>query len=653
MRGIWKGLAAFVSVTLALVAPASWASHAATTLVSVSHDGLNANGYAYTTTQSISGDGRFVAFSTDASNILEGDVNGVSDVFVRDRATGITIRASVPNLGGEADGASDSPAISANGRFVAFISSAANLVAGDTNRDSRVFVRDLVAGRTELGSADSDGKPAGVYPGGVSISADARFVTFASSAPNLPHGFFSYVHVYVRDRRTGTTKLVSANSNGQAGTGHSLGAMISPNGRYVAFESWASDLVAGDTNGDGQQASSGSDVFLRDLKSGTTTRVSVTSSGAQTEGFSRQPSISGDGRYVAFLSWASDLVPGDTNAVSDIFVHDRKLGPTVRVSVASDGSQANDESFEPAISQDGKSVAFISNASNLVAGDTNRTADVFVRPLAGGGTTRESLASAGWQANSGSAFPAISGDGRFVAFTSEATNLVTTGGTGVFVRDRFYDPSSDATPGPSDVAAPATTSSVEVIDGFANEGWTSGSWRVTLSCSDGFSGCESILYVLDDGDATEYAGPFVVGDEGRHRLRFWSRDFAGNVEGAKEIALLIDRQGPSASLITQDGSIFVPPLVPVKLTASASDPALPDGAAGSGAWYVCFNARKVDVLGPPWEFVCGFRADFDGTAFSTTAELDRGTWEIRAIGVDITGNAGPASQPITIHVLGA
>ncbi len=213
------------------------------------------------------------------------------------------------------------------------------------------------------------------------------------------------------------TWRVSADSSGVDGNGGSYEPSISGDGRFVAFWSPATNLVPGDTN-------SKEDVFVHDRQSGTTTRVSVDSLGVQGNGASLFPSISGDGRFVAFQSRATNLVPGDTNGWSDVFVHDRQTGTTTRVSVDSSGVQGNLDSSFPSISGDGRFVAFYSFANNLVSGDTNGRADVLVHDRQSGTTTRVSIDSSGIQGKSLSEHPSISGDGRFVAFESAATNLV-------------------------------------------------------------------------------------------------------------------------------------------------------------------------------------------------------------------------------------
>jgi Tol biopolymer transport system component len=201
------------------------------------------------------------------------------------------------------------------------------------------------------------------------------------------------------------------------GNSNSFRPSISGDGRYVAFASRASNLVAGDTNGS-------DDIFVRDTVNATTTRVSVGIAGVEGNNNSFRPSISGDGLFVAFGSRASNLEVGDINGSDDIFVHDTVTATTTRVSVDSLGVEGNNNSFRPSISGDGRYVAFGSRASNLVAGDTNASDDIFVHDTVNMTTTRVSVGSAGVEGNNNSFRPSISGDGRYVAFGSHASNLV-------------------------------------------------------------------------------------------------------------------------------------------------------------------------------------------------------------------------------------
>jgi len=406
-----------------------------TTRVSVASDGTQGNDFSGDS--AISATGRYVAFDSPATNLVSGDTNGVPDVFVHDRKTGQTTRVSVASDGTQGDCNSDFPSLSANGRYVAFDSCASNLVSGDSNGFVDTFVHDRATGQTTLVSVASDGTQGNDSSSShVSISDTGRYVAFQSFASNLVSGDTNNtLDVFVHDRQTGQTTRVSVASDGSQGNGLSAHPSLSANGRYVAFASSASNLVSGDTNG-------AEDVFVHDRKTGRTTLVSVASDGTQGNGESAFPSISDTGRYVAFFSSASNLVSGDTNFASDIFVHDRQTGQTTRVSVASDGTQANDGSGVLSLSANGRYVAFESVASNLVSGDTNNSQDIFVHDLKMGQTTRVTVASNGTQGNGDSFDPypfSLSANGRYVAFESVATNLVsgdTNGVTDIFVHDR-------------------------------------------------------------------------------------------------------------------------------------------------------------------------------------------------------------------------
>ena len=381
-----KTIARFCSMLLllALILTPAGSVRAApgnTTRVSVATGGGQANFDSFD--PSISADGRYVAFTSDATNLVSGDTNGEQDIFVHDRQTGQTTRVSVASDGTQARSGtiygSLSPSISADGRYVAFHSYADNLVSGDTNLSPDVFVHDRQTGQTTRVSVASDGTQANNVSAHPSISADGRYVAFVSFANNLVSGDTGYVDVFVHDRQTGQTTRVSVATGGGQANGNSYGPSISADGRYVAFESDATNLVSGDTN-------FSTDVFVHDRQTGQTTRVSVASDGTPANSSAFYPSISPDGRYVAFRSRASNLVSGDTNGTWDVFVHDRQTRQTIRVSVASDGTQANGVltiSSKPSISYGGRHVAFESDASSLVSGDTNNARDIFVHSREG------------------------------------------------------------------------------------------------------------------------------------------------------------------------------------------------------------------------------------------------------------------------------
>jgi Tol biopolymer transport system component len=424
------------AIVVALVA-GRVASAQQTELVSVDSSGTQANQYSYCWGSAISADGRLVAFVSAASNLVSNDTNGWEDVFVRDRQAGTTSRVSVDSSGAEGDYGAGECVISADGRVVAFHSSATNLVAGDTNGCLDVFVHDLVTGVTERVSVDSSGVQADRNSFHPALSGDGQFVAFASYATNLVPGTNFRLDVYVHDRSSGITERVSVDSSGNQGDGNCYVPSLSADGRFVAFEGWASNLVAGDTNKVG-------DIFVHDRSTGITERVSVHSSGAQAWAACNSPTISGDGSVVAFLSGANSLVASDTNHRYDVFVHDRTTGATERVSVDSAGGEGNGDSgsFDdpscPAISQDGSTVAFSSVATNLVAGDTNDHEDVFVHDRRQGVTMRVSIDGSGAEADGDSVLGGMTPDGGSVAFSSGATNLVAgdVNATGdVFVHD--------------------------------------------------------------------------------------------------------------------------------------------------------------------------------------------------------------------------
>jgi hypothetical protein len=400
-----------------------------TEIVSVSSDGSQGNEFSWWS--SISADGRYVAFHSSASNLVDGDTNGHEDVFVRDRSVGETTRVSVASDGEQGYFGSIFPEISADGRYVVFASLAPNLVDDDTNGFEDIFLHELSTGETTRISVASDGTQANNHSYYPSISADGRLVVFQSLASNLVDADINGVDdVFVHDTSTGETTIISLASDGTQGNQWSDQASISPDGLYVAFRSYASNLVPGDTNNvcdtdhDGSYVDNCQDIFLHQRLTGETTRVSVASDGSQGNNWSGWPSVSVGGRYVVFQSWAEDMVENDTNGGSDIFIHDRLTGETARVSVASDGSQADCYSTFPSISANWRFVAFESCASNLVDGDTNGRFDVFVHDRFTHQTTRISLTSGGSQADGDSGRANISADGRYVPFDSYATNLV-------------------------------------------------------------------------------------------------------------------------------------------------------------------------------------------------------------------------------------
>ena len=420
-----------------ILLPTAAAAPGSTTRMSVAGGGAQADGRSFV--PAISADGRFATFYSDASNLVAGDTNSARDVFVRDRQTGETTRLSVDSAGAEANDDSFEPAVSADGRFVAFSSSATNLVAGDANDANDVFVRDRQANTTTRVSVGVAGATANGGSDSPSISGDGRLVAFTSAATNLVDGDTNNQRdAFVFDRQTGVTIRASLSFTDEQPILDSFTPELSADGRILVFTSYASNLVTFDDN-------EGSDVFVRDLQAGTTTRVSEYTGGFQAEGDSMRPAISADGRYVAFDSDAWNLVWGDTNDVFDVYVHDRQTGATTRVSVDDSGGQSDGASFRPSLSGDGRYVAYHSEASNLVSGDTNGAADVILFDRRSGATRRVSVSGGGGEANGDSERPAVSGSGRLVVFESDASNLVS-GDTNEFTDVFDHDPGANAPP---------------------------------------------------------------------------------------------------------------------------------------------------------------------------------------------------------------
>ena len=411
----------------------------ATTLVSVNLSGT-APANASSQPVAISSDGRYVLFDSWASDLVAGDVNGISDVFVRDLQLGTTELVSVNAAGsGTGNAYSSAGAMSQDGRFVAFTSQASDLVAGDANGNyADAFVRDLQADVTRLASIGTTGNPGNDFSYAVAVSDDGRYATFWSFASNFVAGDTNLSEdVFRRDLQSGTTELVSVNGAGdRTGNSFSVPYAASSNGRFVLLSSEATDLVAVPDANDGR------DVFLRDMQTGLTTLVSVNAGGTAAGAAESTPAaISDDGRYVAFESDANDLVAGDTADDSDVFVRDLQTGTTTLVSAASSGVKGNSSSYlaRHAMSADGRFVTFTSSASNLAPGDANQVLDVFLRDRQLGTTTLVSTTPGGQAGNGGSGSPTLSRDGRHVLLVSVATDLV--GGhdgnrsTDVFIRD--------------------------------------------------------------------------------------------------------------------------------------------------------------------------------------------------------------------------
>ena len=402
-----------------------------TELVSQPSDGSRPWGYFYN--PSISDDGRYVAFYGYSDGLVPGDTNNAYDVYVHDRQTGATTRVSVKSNGAEGNNNSYSPAISATGQYVVFVSYATNLVSGDTNDMPDVFLHNRTTGATTRVSLKAANTQANDESWGPSVSADGRYVAFYSYATNLVTGDTNNASdIFVRDVTAKTTARVSASSGGAQGDAWSETPEISDNGRYVAFTSAATNLVPGDANGDN------SDVFIRDRQANTTTLVSRDAAGNQAE-WAYGSSLSADGALVAFES-LSGLLPGGAANSYDIYVRNWQTGTIVRASVSNGGAAGDRESWDPSLSADGTAVGFTSIAANLTPGDSKSAYDIFVRKLSQNQTNLASgHAFAFTEPNNHNDCPALSLDGRYVAYCSSANNLVPSddnNGRDIFVTDR-------------------------------------------------------------------------------------------------------------------------------------------------------------------------------------------------------------------------
>jgi Tol biopolymer transport system component len=337
------------------------------------------------------------------------------------------IRASLSSSDEEGDMLSWKPEISDDGHYVVFLSQATNLVPGDTNDRPDVFVRDLQDGTTTRVSLDSSGNESVLGSSTVTtaVSANGRYVTFGSGGSDLvPDDTNNGIDAFLHDRVAGSTTRVSVDSAGNEGnhwSAYSDAPVVSDDGRYVVFTSRASNLVAG-------SVSPYDDVFMHDTQTGATTLISVSTGGAAGDGYSNEPDMSADGRYVVFDSSSKTFDVDDVNIYSEIFLRDTVNGTTTRINLSVSGTYANSSSVSPSISADGRYIVYQSAADNLVANDTNNMWDIFLFDRQTSVTTRVSVTSAGTQgiggrAISGATSASISADGRYVSFAAGFTNL--------------------------------------------------------------------------------------------------------------------------------------------------------------------------------------------------------------------------------------
>lgn len=427
-------------------------------------------GNAASTDPALSGDGQLTVFQSDASNLVANDTNGVTDIFFLDRSTGTTLRISLDSAGTQANGSSMRPEISSDGLFIVFRSDATNLVANDTNGLTDIFVHDWTLGITTRVSVDSSGVESNGASTSCDISGDGRYVVFQSAGNNLVAGDTnSEDDIFLHDRQTGITTRVSVDTSGVEGNSFSKEAVISTDGSTIAFTSLASNLVANDTN-------TQIDAFVHERLTGQTERVSLKSGGAQAFGNSEHPGLSADGSVVVFTSDSLSIVPGGRNSVEDVYTHDRNTAITERVSVNSQGVAGVFWSWKGTISDDGRYVAFESFATDLVTQDFNLMADVFLHDRILGMTTNLSFSRSAIQGNRGSANPAISADGSVILFDDFSANLAvgdTNGTHDIFINDRNTYPNLrkyGTCPGPMKLAVSNLTPGGAIVFLYGDRG---------------------------------------------------------------------------------------------------------------------------------------------------------------------------------------
>lgn len=373
--------------------------------------------------------------ATHATDVARQEVNAGAKALV----PGVTRLISISVSGGPANDFSYDPSVSTDGRFVVFGSYARNLVEPSPDRpgEAYAYVRDRRHAKTMLVSRSQQGRAVPISDDSA-VSAHGRFVAFSSLEPDVAAGDSrNGVDVFVRDRRAHTTELISQSYNGERVRGDSGygGIDISAHGRFVTFTSSSRNLVPHDTN-------RFIDVFVYDRSTDQTERISVSNSGKQAHGTSLRPAISGNGRYVAFASEAPNLVRGDTNDSTDVFVRDRALNRTFVVTRTSAGETANGASTNPSISSDGSLVTFSSEARNLAKADSNSRYDIYLWARSTGRVALLTRGLRGHPADGHSYESGLSPQGRYVAFTSSATNLVrrdVNGRQDVFLLDRRTD----------------------------------------------------------------------------------------------------------------------------------------------------------------------------------------------------------------------
>ena len=640
-----RPVTAVVLLLCSLTLPSGSAAASQTSLVSGACPEIEGNSDSQL--PAISGDGRFIAFYSSASNLVPGDANGQHDVFMRDRHTGEIELVAVSSSEEHANNESAYPRVSADGRYVVFHSSATNLVPADTNGRDDIFLRDRLVGTTQRVSISSNGTEADEHSGAGTITPDGRYVAFMTGARNFSAvDTGSNYDIYVHDRTTGLTELVSQAEDGtRPANGDADSASISDDGRYIVFAS-ATPLVATDDNGQ-------PDIYVRDRTAGTLGLVSQAPDG--TIGNNRSlaivgGAISGDGRYVTFMSEASNLVADDGNESWDVFVRDLTTDTTTIISTNSAGEPGNSASVAPAISGDGSVVAFSSEATDLVAGDGNGLQDVYTRPRDGGPITRINVSSSGQEATGGSSRSAtLSRDGTVVAYVSSATNL--DGGHPSF-SDVFVNAAVTCQSLPTPPGAPLNVTAASG-DAQATISWappsSDGGSSITTYEVHGTSLAGNTTTIVN-GDVTSITvGGLTNGAEYTFTVTATNAVGSGPASDPSEIVR------PQADVIVARGSQTNFGKGVASLTISR-----PAGAVRGDLLIASLDVRGTAAVTPPlgWTLV---RSDFNGTAlrkftywrFLADVDAPSDTWSFGAAstvaGILLVYGGVDGSVPVDAH----
>ncbi|HVJ97241.1 MAG TPA: fibronectin type III domain-containing protein [Acidimicrobiia bacterium] len=525
-------VAAVIGTTLVAQAGSADAlAPANTTLVSAAASGAPSG---QSDSSSASSTGRFVAFTSTANNLVADDSNGVTDVFRRDTQTGTTIRVSVTNGGSQLNDASSDPAISADGRYVAFISASPSVVSGDTNDAPDVFVRDTQSATTTLVSVDTTGVQAPDGADEVAISGDGRWVAFSTASALISTDTNEGSDIYARDTVANTTTRITVAAGGWE-------PAVNGDGRYYTFTTTCGTITC---------------IFRKDRVNGNNVRVSNSATGTLPNGASYNSAITSDGTKIAFESEASNQVsPADANGTVDVYLRNMTTSSNTRVTVSSSGGETNNWSFEPSVSDDGRYVAFSSLATNHTAvTESDAAIDVYVRDLSTGVTERFSRSPFGTALDGDSAGPVLAGDGSALAYTSFASNVV----AGTTTRGQVYRTllsNATAPTAPQNVSATGANASATVT-------WT-------VPASNGGSALTSYLVTSTPGGLTATA----AGDATSTNVTGLTNGVTYTFTVRAQNAVGYGDASAASNPVTPSGPSAVAPSVPQTVTAIAGNAA--------------------------------------------------------------------------------